>query len=411
MTHRTLKRFVLGASLAVGLALYAGSAPAQEQRPAAPPLDDKPAEQAFKNIQVLKGMPASKLIPAMRFMSASLNVDCDFCHVRPFESDEKQEKQTARMMLRMTADINKTNFNGEQEITCYTCHHGREHPLSAATFTVDPGPSPVPAPEGAEGAAPPKPPALPTVDAIAEKYAAALGGRDAIGKLTTRTGKAAEVGSDGSRSTVEIWGKAPNKVYGVTRNGAPENLSYTQWYNGSLGWGTMQRPGGPGQTRPLRDLEMAAARRDAEFFPALDFKSYEKIAVRRVERFNGRDAYLVVGTAPDGLRERLHFDVETGLLVRRSVEVPTYLGPLAFSYEYSDYRPVNGVKVPFVIRAVMPTDSYTDTYSEVKFNVPVDDAVFAAPPPQPQRPGGQGPGGGGAPPPSGGTPPAQPTKP
>jgi hypothetical protein len=47
----------------------------------------KTAAQQFKNIQILKDMPADRLIPAMQFITASLGVDCEYCHVRPAVGD------------------------------------------------------------------------------------------------------------------------------------------------------------------------------------------------------------------------------------------------------------------------------------------------------------------------------------
>ena len=85
---------VLG-SAAVGL----GS---QSARPLTGTGVPRTAEQAYKNIQVLKGIPADQLIPAMQFITASLGVQCDFCHVEnAFEKDDKEHKQTARKMMRM----------------------------------------------------------------------------------------------------------------------------------------------------------------------------------------------------------------------------------------------------------------------------------------------------------------------
>src|SRR5208282_4209842 len=61
-----------------------------------------PAEQQFKNIQVLKGVPADQLIPAMQFISASLGVECEYCHVKDaFDKDDKDTKTTARKMMQM----------------------------------------------------------------------------------------------------------------------------------------------------------------------------------------------------------------------------------------------------------------------------------------------------------------------
>src|SRR5712691_7451632 len=60
----------------------------------------KPVEQVYKNIQVLKGIPAGELIPSMQFITASLGVECDFCHVeRALDKDDKKPKQTARKMI------------------------------------------------------------------------------------------------------------------------------------------------------------------------------------------------------------------------------------------------------------------------------------------------------------------------
>src|SRR6202161_1783338 len=90
----------------------------------------KMAEQVFKNIQVLKGVPADQVIPAMQFIAASLGVECEFCHVRnAFEKDDKDEKVTARKMMQMMFTANKETFEGKREVTCYTCHRGSTKPV------------------------------------------------------------------------------------------------------------------------------------------------------------------------------------------------------------------------------------------------------------------------------------------
>ena len=91
----------------------------------------KPAEEAYKNIQVFKGMPAPQLMDVMKSFTASLGVKCDFCHVMgAFEKDDKEEKQTARKMILMARGINKDNFGGERRVTCWTCHRGASEPES-----------------------------------------------------------------------------------------------------------------------------------------------------------------------------------------------------------------------------------------------------------------------------------------
>ena len=73
----------------------------------------KTAGEAFKNIKVLKSMPAADLQSAMSFMAMSLGVECAHCHTPPaMEKDDKPAKETARRMLAMVSEINR-NF-GEQ---------------------------------------------------------------------------------------------------------------------------------------------------------------------------------------------------------------------------------------------------------------------------------------------------------
>jgi len=67
----------------------------------------KTASQQFKNIQVLKDVPADQLIPAMQFITASLGVDCEYCHVeKAFDKDDKKPKVMARKMMEMMITIN-----------------------------------------------------------------------------------------------------------------------------------------------------------------------------------------------------------------------------------------------------------------------------------------------------------------
>src|SRR5580693_8096734 len=90
----------------------------------------KKAEEQYKNIQVLKGIPADQLIPAMQFIATSLGVGCEFCHVEgAFEKDDKEQKKTARKMMAMMFAINKDNFEGHREVTCYSCHRGSAIPV------------------------------------------------------------------------------------------------------------------------------------------------------------------------------------------------------------------------------------------------------------------------------------------
>src|SRR4051812_13715299 len=157
----------------------------------------KTAGEVGKNVQVLKDLPADQLNPTMRFFAYSLGVECAFCHALPDQSsDAKPTKTIARAMIKMVMDINKNNFNGHTEVTCFTCHRGTQDPTIApvieSTKIVPGGTAPPPAPAAGRGgrggaAAAEAEPALPSADAIAAKYIQALGGEQALRKITSRT--------------------------------------------------------------------------------------------------------------------------------------------------------------------------------------------------------------------------------
>ncbi len=103
-----------------------------DRRPAASWEPDKPpapAEAVYKNIQIMKGVPAPRLRAAMLNLTTWLGVECAYCHVMgQFEKDDKPAKETARKMFIMVRAINHDNFPSSNAVTCYTCHHGMAKP-------------------------------------------------------------------------------------------------------------------------------------------------------------------------------------------------------------------------------------------------------------------------------------------
>lgn len=131
--------FLSACALGAAFTLFVAPGPlhSQDVAPAgAPPKspwvessDTRPAEQAYKNIKVFTGLPANRLEAVMKNWKSSLGVECTFCHVRDeWDSDQVKHKETARFMKTMTDGIAKSYFNGETEVTCYTCHRGEKHP-------------------------------------------------------------------------------------------------------------------------------------------------------------------------------------------------------------------------------------------------------------------------------------------
>lgn len=342
---------------------------------------EKPVETVAKNIQVLKGMPDSQLLPVMNLMRTALGVRCDFCHIAEngkYQLDGKPAKQTARKMIRMTLDINKANFNGETEVTCNTCHRGSTRPvgtpaISQAAFGDTPSPNPPAAANVAEK--------RPTVDEVFNKYVTAIGGETAVRKIETRVSDVSLerpklVNPSGKPATVQIYQKAPNKLLMVI-TGPDGSVTY-QGFNGTTGWIKTAA-----QQRELSGDELARIKQQAELYNQLTLKDqFTNLRVGGKQKVNDRDAWVLVGTNASKKRERLFFDVETGLLVRRVQLNPTVLGVDPVQTDFSDYRLVDGVKLPFTVEISSLDNAHNGqkrTFTEIKQNVPVDDVKFEPP--------------------------------
>jgi hypothetical protein len=333
----------------------------------------KNAEEAFKNITHLKGTPADELMPAMQFMSASLGVQCAFCHVQgKMDADDIDHKKIARNMIAMTASLNKASFNGRQDITCYTCHQGAMRPN---------GVPPVEAPFAAQRNAPPPAPATPapavkSADEIVSRYIAALGGEDAIRKITSRIQKG-DLEAGGVNTPIEIYTQAPNKRVSISQ-GAHGADSITA-FDGTSGWmGSTGRP-----ARPMAPAESWAASLDAEFYFPLRIKELFAGQPMRVSRaaasVNGFACDLVTATAANGLPVRLYFNRETGLLARVVRFAQTPVGRNQTQIDYSDYRPSDGVMLPFRWTLARPNGRFAIQVATVQNNAAIDPAKFAKP--------------------------------
>lgn len=340
------------------------------------PSEGKTAGETFKNIQVLKDIPASELIPTMEFVSTSLGVECSFCHVMGhFDSDQKRPKDIARMMMRMELAIDKENFNGRQEVTCYTCHNGSTHPKSVPAVAESGAPS-RPEGEGGEEGMRGRMASLPKPDAILAKYIQALGGEDALAKVKTRVVDASTE-FFGRKVSLQITEKAPDMRISETTMGNGGKM--TTAFDGKSGWASGGF-GPEGRLRQLSGSDLAAAQLDA----ALAFPTQLKTLFRGFrpmppEKIDGKEAYGLMGFRPGVGPTFLYFDETSGLLVRVVSFEQTGLGRLPQQTDYSDYREVDGVKVPYSWTVAQPRRRTTTTVTSVKQNVPVEDAKFAMP--------------------------------
>jgi len=356
-----------------GAKAQSGAAPAAGNAPA-----PKMAEEQFKNIQVLKGIPADQLIPGMQFITASLGVECQFCHVEgAFEKDDKKPKQTARKMMTMMFAINKDNFEGHREVTCYSCHRGSVDPVGTPLVMGEEAKA-----GGGEAALPEGGEASGTQAAqLIDKYLQAVGGAAAIDKVTSRVMKGTI--SFGDRNVpIEIFSKDPDKRISFTHT--PDGDSVTA-FDGHEGW-----LGLPGHAvREMHGPDIDGASIDADLHFAAHLKGmFSEAQVRGKEKIADHETYVVIGRREGKPPLRLYFDEQSGLLVRLVRFGETPLGRMPTQIDYADYREVDGVKIPLRWTLARPGGRFTIQVSEVKQNVPVDDAKFARPPAPPEGPKG-----------------------
>ena len=412
-TTRALKLFILCLAFAL-VALHYTRVGAQ-----APQQAGALVEQNHPNIQVLKGLPEAQLIPLMNYISASLGVACDFCHERTrdpksgiehvdFAAEGKKEKQTARRMMQMTMGINQANKIdvGNDPVSCYTCHRGSNHPANTPAL-----PLPVPSPPagggpggagpgrqgtppspgaqggpgtppagpggtpGAAGATPrPTPPPRPSPQQLIDKYIAAVGGRDAVAKVQTRSMKGTRMGL-GREQPYEVTIKGADKFQAVVTT--PQGGSETQTYSGTTGWLVNAQDRRAMTPEELENLHHAIGIYELIQLGA----ATPTMRTTRPERVGERLANVITDTPSPGVVEKFYFDQETGLLLRRLRLTSTPIGPIPEQWDFSDYRPVEGVQVPFTIAisTTTPRANSTRKFTDIKFNAPVDDARFQMP--------------------------------
>lgn len=390
MTKERLMRAAVCAGLSVVAAVLVAGRSAGGK--SAAQLSNKPVEQTAKNIQILKGLPESQLTPLMNYISVSLGVKCDFCHVKQgkdpktgfdnwiWESDDKPEKKTAREMMQMVLALNKdADAYGiaRGSVTCYTCHRGQEHPTSQPSLPLaksgheseQPAASPTPSPTPR-----PAPPAPPTVQQVYDKYVAAVGGSDAVAKFQTTVVKGTREASQGRAWPFEAASKGADKFLMVTEVSGFGTVSHA--LNAAGGW--MKTPRAQ---RALTPAELLDIRHAAELLDVIKFKPSATMRVIGRRRIGDRDMIVVLDRPKEGVQQRYFFDAQTGLLARITTLTGTLLNAIPEQTDFEDYHDVDGVKLPFVVRVsnIDTFNSYTRNIKEVRHNVSIEDRQFDMP--------------------------------
>jgi zinc protease len=217
--------------------------------------------------------------------------------------------------------------------------------------------------------------ALPSVDDILDKYVKAIGGKEAIEKIKSRSMKGSfNIEAMNMTGAVEMFTKAPNKS--AMKIDLPNFGVVNRVFDGAKGWDLNPMSG----LREVSGAELAQMKRSSDFHQEINFKKhYAKMEVKGKEKVGSYETYVIEATPPEGSVVKLFFDVSTGLLVRQDGESETPDGKIPIETYIDEYKAVDGVKVAHTLKQVNPMMTWAITISEVKSNVEIDEAKFNKP--------------------------------
>ncbi len=348
------------------------------------PAPQKPlmAEDVFKNVQLLRGIPVNQFMETMGFFSAALGYNCTNCHGTAVlgnwakYADDTPEKRMARVMIQNVRTINKTLFGGREAVTCYTCHRGSPTPKIVPSLLEQYSEPPPDDPNEVEANINVKGTA--TVDDILNRYIQAIGGAQRLAGLTSFSAKGTYEGFDSyhGKVPVEIYAKSdgPRVVIAHTQNGDSVTT-----YDGTNAWIM-----GPDKPVSVLELSPGGDLDGVKLDSVLAFPGGLKQALTGwrtgfpTTTLDDHPVDVVQGTF-GGTRVKLFFDKKTGLLSRMVRYSKTIVGPVPIQVDYSDYREVAGVKMPFQWKLTWTDGQSMYILKDVQPNVAIDVAKFARP--------------------------------
>ena len=366
-----------GTAVPIGFAPIYRQAAAAAQATATPQMSD----QVFKNIQVLKGIPLDEFMGTMGVFTTSLSLCCGNCHTgagtsNPKWEDDPPRKKIARNMVTMVQNINKANFNGRPVVTCWTCHRGQLSPAVTTPLDFAYGDATVvPADVLMRDSN-----ATSTVDDLFNKLVKAEGGQAAVDKITSYTakGKSLLFGEVGAGNPSEIYAKSTGEVATFVHQ---QEGDVVRAWDGKLGW--WQIPLTVTPQYPLTATLAEGAHFDAVMaFPWKAKSFFTNWRVSFPTTIDGTDVDVLQGSTPAGMIGTLYFDKQTGLLKRYIRYATTMVGRIPTQVDYSDYRAVNGVQMPFKYSYAWVSERDDWTFTGYEVNTPIDPAKFGRPDPK-----------------------------
>ena len=347
------------------------------------PVRERPqmAEDAFKNVQILKGIPVDEFMGTMGFFSASLGLNCTDCHVDNSGGDwalyaeDNALKQIARKMMLMVNSINQTNFGGRQVVTCNTCHRGNRMPSVMPSLDLLYSSPPADEPGNPIQQAP----GQPAADQILDKYLRAIGGAERMAALTSLTAQGKyKAYDDPDQNPMEIYARPGQRTI-ITRSASG---STTTTFDGRSDWIAAPATDKPVPVLSITGQDLDGVKLESELlFPSRIRQALTNWRVGFPAVIDNHDVNVVQGTTVNGGTATLCFDLETGLLTRLVRFANTPVGRIVTRIDYSDYREIAGVQMPFKWTVTWLDGRSTYEVTSVQPNIAIDSSRFAKPAP------------------------------
>ncbi len=343
--------------------------------------DMRPAEQVFKNVQVLKGIPADEFMSTMGFFSASLGISCGDCHTAESGgdwtkyADDSDRKRRTRAMIGMVNLMNKNFFGGQRVLTCYTCHRGSTTPETTPDLTQfystlryrepDRFVSPFPG--------------APDAEQVLDKYIQAIGGAEKIAGLTSIAAKGTfQTYGVPKKYPLEMFAKAPGQRTVIVHDLAGGDSIDT--YDGREAWTVAPAVLTPLPLQERTGGEVEGAKLTAALtFPGQIKRLLQQWRVGPPAVIDDRDVTLVQGTMNGRFPVNLYFDDESALLSRTVAYADSPVGLAPMQVDYGDYREIGGIKVPLKTVVTWLDGRSTIQLMDVQLNVAIEASRFARP--------------------------------
>ena len=364
----------------LGSVLTASQAPPQET--------PRLAEQYFKNVQALKGLPVDEFLDTMGMFSAATGLNCTDCHVDESGgsweryADDNALKIRSRQMIAMMTAINRQYFGGRQVVTCYSCHNGNRRPKFipslAVQYAVDPlieAPYEILEPT----------PGSPEPEVVLDRYLEAVGGATRLQELTSFIARGQYTGFDDFEYfPVEVFAQAPNKRTTILHS---QYGDVTTTFDGQSGWQATPIEMKPVPVMALTGGNLEGVALEAELsFPGQVTQALTDWVVGPLTVIDDREVRIVQGREASGAPVKLYFDQESGLLVRLvrySSQSP--VGRVPTQVDFEDYREVDGIQFPFMWTSTWTNGRTIHELESIEINPTIPASRFARPVP-PARP-------------------------